>query len=63
MTGGSIFDSTRFIESIRAPAIVRFSQPAREIEAANRSFENRFEVFNSITAPFILFITETAFIL
>ena len=26
-------------------------------------FENGFEVFNSITVPIILFITETAFIL
>jgi hypothetical protein len=63
MTGLSIFDSIRPIESTSAPAIVRFNQPALEMEAANTSFENGFDVFISITVPFILFITETAFIL
>ena len=58
-----MIDSTRLIESTIAPAIVRFSQPALEMEAAKTSFVNCFEVFISMTAPFILLITETPFIL
>ena len=51
------------MESTNPPAIVRFSQPAREIEAAKTSCENCFVVFIIMTEPFILFITETVLIL
>ena len=60
MTGFSILDSTRFIESTIAPAIVRFSQPAREMEAANISFENRFDTFVSDEPLYAHFLKQTS---
>ena len=59
----SINEFTILVESINAPAIVKFNQPPLVMDAEMTLFENCFSVLILIIVPFILFTTLTLFTL